>query len=229
VTPRGPYAKGRERRREILRAALEAYSEAGVRGVPLKEIATRAGVTEAGLLHHFGSKEALLSEVLHARDAATAEALGDLLDRNHVRDLARHNTTTPGLVRLFVDVVAAASSPDHPAHDGWRERYRRICALNETGFEREVAAAARPQAPPADEPAPNGPAPDEPAPNGTCADGRLDDTAWMSRILVAAMDGLQLQWLLDEVVDMAADIARLHSALVAVGARARRTPPPAEH
>lgn len=214
--PRGPYAKGRERRREILRAALDAYSEAGVRGVPLKEIATRAGVTEAGLLHHFGSKEALLSEVLHARDAATAEALGDLLDRDHVRELARHNTTTPGLVRLFVDVVAAASSPDHPAHDGWRERYRRICALNEDGFEREVAAAADPQD------ASGG----EAVPDGVCADGRLDDAAWMSRILVAAMDGLQLQWLLDGDVDMAADIARLHSALVAVGARARRTAPP---
>ena len=201
--PRGPYAKGRERRREILRVALEAYAQAGPRGVSLKEIASRAGVTEAGLLHHFGSKESLLSEVLAARDAAGAEMFGDVLDAEHLRALVRYNTTTPGLVRLFVDVVAAASRPDHPAHEVFRERYRTIRAIGEASFERQVAESAA-------------------VPDAAVPDGAFDDPAWISRVIFAAMDGLQVQWLLDDDVDMAGDLARLHAALLALGSASRR-------
>jgi len=206
--PRGPYAKGRERRREILRVALEAYAQAGPRGVSLKEIASRAGVTEAGLLHHFGSKESLLSEVLAARDAAGAEMFGDVLDAEHLRALVRYNTTTPGLVRLFVDVVAAASRPDHPAHEVFRERYRTIRAIGEASFERQLdGSAARA---------------DDAAPDAADPDGPFDDPAWISRVIFAAMDGLQVQWLLDGDVDMAGDLARLHAALLALGSASRR-------
>ena len=215
--PRGPYAKGRERRREILRVALEAYAQAGPRGVSLKEIASRAGVTEAGLLHHFGSKEALLSEVLTARDAAGAEMFGADLDADHLRALVRYNTTTPGLVRLFVDVVAAASRPDHPAHDEFRDRYRALRTTGEAAFERQLAEAALAlETEDATEDA------TDDATDDAADAAELDDPAWISRVIFAAMDGLQVQWLLDDDVDMAADVARLHAALLAVGARSRR-------
>jgi len=197
--------------------ALEAYAQAGPRGVSLREIASRAGVTEAGLLHHFGSKEALLSQVLSTRDSVAAELFGDDLDARHLRALVRHNTTTPGLVRLFVDVVAAASQPDHPAHEHFRDRYQRMQALGRTAFERQVEdlsagpeASADPEASAA-------------AAAGTSAAGeRFDDAAWISRVIFAAMDGLQVQWLLDDDVDMAEDVVRLHAALLTVAAQARR-------
>jgi AcrR family transcriptional regulator len=204
IRPRGPYAKGRQRRDEIIAAALEAYAEAGPRGAPLREIAARAGVTEAGLLHHFGSREELLTAVLQARDAAAAQAFGDTLDADHLDRLVRHNATTPGLVRLFVDLAAAASAPDHPAHGFFRERYRRVLAAGKRALDRQIDTAV----PQADD-------------RIEGLDG-LDDPAWMSRVLFAAMDGLQLQWLLDDDVDMAADVARLHAALLSVATRARR-------
>jgi AcrR family transcriptional regulator len=220
VTPprtRGPYAKGRERRREILRVALEAYAEAGPRGVPLKEIAQRAGVTEAGLLHHFGSKEALLSAVLDARDALTTETFGETFDGDGLRRLVRHNASTPGLVRLFVDVVSAASAPDHPAHEDFRARYDRVLALCRTSFDAQLDALAGSGA---DGGTRAGAGVLEGTP-GPEQDGAFDDAAWVSRMLVATMDGLQLQWLLDGEVDMADDIARLHAALLRLAAQTR--------
>jgi AcrR family transcriptional regulator len=212
VTPprtRGPYAKGRERRREILRVALEAYAEAGPRGVSLKEIAQRAGVTEAGLLHHFGSKEALLSAVLDARDAVTTETFGETFDGENLRRLVRHNATTPGLVRLFVDVVSAASSPDHPAHEEFRSRYERVLSLCTASFDAQIAAGA------------DGAAAADGVDGVDGGPDAVDDPAWISRMIVATMDGLQLQWLFDGDVDMAADIARLHAVLLHAAARAR--------
>jgi AcrR family transcriptional regulator len=174
--------------------------------VSLREIASRAGVTEAGLLHHFGTKEALLCEVLGARDAESAELFGDDLDADDLRALVHHNATAPGLVRLFVDVVAAASQADHPAHEDFRERYRRIRSLGTRAFERQIAERAG-------------------APDGTeDVDAGQDDAAWISRVIFAAMDGLQVQWLLDDRVDMADDIARLHAALITMAVQSRREP-----
>ena len=62
------------KRAEILAEAVRVFAESGYRGGSLKEIADRVGLSQAGLLHHFSSKEELLAEVIAARDARTARS-----------------------------------------------------------------------------------------------------------------------------------------------------------
>ncbi|MFD9942164.1 TetR/AcrR family transcriptional regulator [Nonomuraea sp. NPDC059023] len=190
--PRGPYAKTSAKREQILRAALEIYAEAGSRKVSVRDIAKRVGMTDTGVLHHFGSREALLTAVLEARDEISAEMYGSALtDPPAGVKMLADNVSTPGLVKLFLDVAAAAAEPEHPAHDFFAERYAR--------FRREGAAAlADPVLAPDPDPGP----------------GRID-SEWAARILIAALDGLQIQWLLEPEIDMAADLAALHRTLLA--------------
>jgi len=196
--PRGPYAKTSAKRQRILEAALAAYAEAGSRKVSVRDIAQRVGMTDTGVLHHFGSREGLLTAVLEARDAATTEAFGDSRsDPTVALKVVAGNAATPGLVKLFVDVAAAAAEPEHPAHAWFTERYadyRRSIA--------DQAAAALENGSLADDWRSAGPEP-----------SRVD-VGWVARILLAATDGLQIQWLLEPDIDMAADIATLGSVLI---------------
>ncbi|MBM7331758.1 helix-turn-helix transcriptional regulator, partial [Agrobacterium sp. S2] len=62
-----------ERRREILRAAMTTFGSKGYKNGPLTEIAEQVDMTHAGILHHFGSKDQLLLEVLKYRDSSDVE------------------------------------------------------------------------------------------------------------------------------------------------------------
>lgn len=181
--PRGPYAKGTERREQILRIALEVFTEGGYHGSSVKEIARRVGVTESTLFHYFGSKQAMLAAVLAARDERTAALLGADDPLPGLLEVARRNARTPDLVRLYATTAAEATEPGHAAHEWVRDRYAQVCA--------DIADRL------ADRLGPD------------------TDPAWAARILVAVMDGLQIQWLLDDRVDMADDIERLVALLVA--------------
>ena len=57
-----------ERREQILAAALSLIAVSGYDGVSLEDFANAAGITKAGLLHYFSSKEHLLVAVLERRD-----------------------------------------------------------------------------------------------------------------------------------------------------------------
>jgi AcrR family transcriptional regulator len=54
-------------RERILEAAAALYSAVGFRGTTTRRIAADAGVNEVTLFRHFGSKEALLREVIRLR------------------------------------------------------------------------------------------------------------------------------------------------------------------
>ncbi|MFG2291826.1 TetR/AcrR family transcriptional regulator [Streptomyces sp. NPDC048603] len=185
---RGPYAKTAAKRQMIIDAALAAYAEAGTRGASVKDIAERVGMTDAGVLHHFGSREALLTAVLEARDTALEAAYGkkEALWRP---DMIAQNAETPGLSKLFLDLAAAAAEPDHPAHGFFAERYRML-------RERFADAIA------------------EGRPPGGVPPTADPDAAWAARVLIAAVDGLQLQWLLDPSIDLTEDTVRLRDLLM---------------
>ncbi len=60
-----------EARAEILRAASEVVREVGPAGLRIQEVARRAGMGHSTLLHHFGSRDALL-KALTTRSLHTA-------------------------------------------------------------------------------------------------------------------------------------------------------------
>jgi AcrR family transcriptional regulator len=181
------YAPGRAKRREILDAATALYGEVGYRSASLREIATRSNLSHPGLLHYFPTKEALLLAVLEHRDAADSQWLpaAGVEGLNRLRrqaGLVALNATRPSIVELYAVLSAEATSTDHPAHMYFVRRYADLVAELQRAYGlAQAAGQLRPEV--------------EPAAAG--------------RQLVAVMDGLQVQWLLDEAIDMAA-LVRAH-------------------
>ncbi|MBK8594243.1 MAG: TetR/AcrR family transcriptional regulator [Holophagales bacterium] len=64
-----------ETRREILRAAGEAFAESGFVGATTRAVAARAAVNVATLHYHFGSKEGLYRAVLENASRGTMPAV----------------------------------------------------------------------------------------------------------------------------------------------------------
>ncbi|MDP4507360.1 TetR/AcrR family transcriptional regulator [Nonomuraea turcica] len=175
--------RGEERRDRILAAALLEFAENGYRGASLARIAERVELSQAGLLHHFKSKERLLVAVLDYRDELDQRKV-DLASAGGIDALralvgvVEHNARAPGLVQLFSVISGEAVTPDHPGHEWARRRYRRLRA--------DMAAALR-----------------RGVERGEFR-ADLDAEAHADR-LIAMMDGLQTQWLIDpDRVDMAA-------------------------
>ncbi|KWX24426.1 MULTISPECIES: TetR/AcrR family transcriptional regulator [Mycolicibacterium] len=111
-------AKGEDRRQRILSVAERLLARNGWRNTSLAQIAKEAGVTPAGLLHHFESKEQLLNAVLDARDDdddAHADRSGDLADE--IKRVAERFVRAPELVGTFTVLLVENIQPDAPLHD----------------------------------------------------------------------------------------------------------------
>ncbi|RKN40530.1 TetR/AcrR family transcriptional regulator [Streptomyces hoynatensis] len=172
---------------------METFASRGYHNASLAEIAERAGLTQAGVLHYFRSKSGLLTGVLALRDASDLEQPGPgrpqgLAFLRHLVDTVRRNVEREGIVRLYTVLAAESVTEGHPAQDWFRDRYSGLRSLL-------VAALA------------------EARELGQVRPG-LDLDA-VAAALVAVMDGLQVQWLLDpEAVDMAAATDQLIGALL---------------
>jgi AcrR family transcriptional regulator len=111
-------AKGEDRRQRILSVAERLLARNGWRNTSLAQIAKEAGVTSAGLLHHFESKEHLLNAVLDARDSDDdehADRSGDLADE--IKRVAERFVRAPELVGTFTVLLVENIQPDAPLHD----------------------------------------------------------------------------------------------------------------
>ncbi len=118
-------AKGEDRRQRILAVAQRLLARNGGRGTTLGQIAQEAGVSPAGLLHHFESKEQLLHAVLDARDAhdlANADLGGDIIDQ--LAAVTERYRRAPELVGMFTVLQAENLDPEAPLHDRFMARYR---------------------------------------------------------------------------------------------------------
>jgi AcrR family transcriptional regulator len=137
---RGAYAKTAERRRTILATALEVFAESGFRGASIREIANRVGMTDTGVLHHFGGKTRLLLEVVKQKEDEDGGTLRDPF----LRDLVARNGTRRGTVRLFTTLSAEATDPEHPAHDHFVDRYAAVRQHTTERIAKESAAGRIP-------------------------------------------------------------------------------------
>jgi AcrR family transcriptional regulator len=183
------YAKGRAKRREIIDQAMAMFGEVGYRGASLREIAARCGISHPGLLHHFPTKESLLLAVLDHRDQVDLEWLDtDSADGvttlRHLVELTALNTTRRGIVELYAVLSAEATSADHPAHAYFQQRYRRAVDTAVTAYVRA---------------------------RDTGALRAGIDPERAGRQLIALMDGLQIQWLLDDGATDMAGVLRAHA------------------
>jgi AcrR family transcriptional regulator len=160
--------RGEERRAEIVLAALEVIAERGYRGASMAAVAERVGLTQQGLLHYFPTKDALLVAVLEERDRW--DALPDSTLRLDLLDsLVEYNAMRPGIVQTFSALLGESVTEGHPAREFFTQRYGRV-----RGAMAEVLRAEY------GDRLPSGLTPERAAP-----------------LLVAVMDGLQYQWLLD--------------------------------
>jgi AcrR family transcriptional regulator len=165
----------REKREQILKAAVEIFGNKGSTNGTLADVAEQVGITHAGVLHHFGSKQKLLLEVLAYRDQADVQNLAEKHIPGgpelflHLVRTAIANERRPGIVQAYTVLSSESVTDNHPGREYFEERY--------TTLRREVTEAFR----------------------ELCAQEGVtepDTIATAAASILAVMDGLQLQWLL---------------------------------
>ncbi|MFJ7773036.1 TetR/AcrR family transcriptional regulator [Streptomyces sp. NPDC097107] len=192
---RGPYARTRERRATIAQAALALVVEHGHRSVTTLGVAKRAGMSEAGLLYHFPSKEALLVAALTLFDEQEMSLLSPGESVAAAPALAVVGVRRTNIVHLYASLLGEAGNPEHPAHDYFKEHWRLsrarlaqdISLLQETG---EVGSAVDPEQ--------------------------------AAALIIAAWDGLQNHWLVDPSFDIGARLGAFIDAVLLRSPRGRR-------
>lgn len=192
MAKRGTYAKTAARREEILGTALSIIAENGYSKATLKEVAEAVGLSQMGVLHHFGSKEELFVAVLQRRDARSLnnQSFEDIITpaaiSNFMRDqdmhvddafrqVTRENSATPGLIQLFTRLLAEATESDHSAHDYFQQRIELLKKFIRGAVEDEKAH------------------------------GYIDKDVDADKVAVsfiALMDGLQTLWLYNPEINM---------------------------
>ncbi|CAJ1499593.1 TetR/AcrR family transcriptional regulator [[Mycobacterium] burgundiense] len=180
MTSARPYAtllaKGEDRKLRILAAAQRLLTQSGWRHTSLAQIAREAGVSAAGLLHHFESKEQLLHAVVDARDAdddSHADRSGDLLEQ--IARAGDRVDRAPELVGTYSVLLVENLMPDAPLHD-------RLLARQQAAVEIVAGLIRRGQA---------------------SGKYRSDiDPALKAVQIVSLVNGLEISWLLDPSIPL---------------------------
>ncbi|TWH24070.1 TetR family transcriptional regulator [Rhodococcus rhodochrous J45] len=171
-------ARGEDRRELILSVAQRFLARNGWRSTSLAQIAREAGLTPAGLLHHFESKDQLLHAVLDARDNddnARVDRTGDLVEQ--LRKLPKRFEESPELVGMYAVLLIENLEPDAPLHDRLLGRYQAALDAVEAGIRRGQHAGRY----------------------------RTDvDPAVKAVEIVAFLNGMETSWLLDRSLPLTA-------------------------
>ena len=174
------------RRQQILQSAIALFARQGVDRASLRTVGEAIGVSHAALRHYFSSRDELLVEVYRTHEALT---VGDASPADEsavgvIIEAAERNRSIPGLVELYATLTTDALQEGHAVtREFVRDRFQ---ALRET-------LAARIE-------------------SGQRA-GRIAadiDPLDAAALVIAASDGLQIQWLLDPG---AVDVSRSLSIL----------------
>lgn len=175
------YANGVRRRAELVDAAMRVFGTQGYQGLSLRQLAEAMGTSHTMILHHFGSKERLLEAVLVRREEMENpwrdRMVADMGALEAAVEVMRHNATIPGIIRLDTTLQTEAIDPEHPAHDYIQQLDRRFLGAVRSGLEAEREA-------------------------GRLREGL--DLDLVAQQMVSLVHGVQITWLHDPDVDMAA-------------------------
>lgn len=186
---RRSYAKGIARRRQIIQNAIAEFAQRGVDGTSLRTLSEAIGVSHATLQHYFASRDELLIEVYRAHEEGAVTAAGAAGGAVEViAASAERNRSIPGLVRLYATLSTDALQESHPASTEFvSARFRE---LREDLADRIRSAQKS---------------------GAIAADMDAVDAA---ALVIAASDGLQVQWLLaPDAVDVRRSLELLERLL----------------
>jgi AcrR family transcriptional regulator len=180
------YPKGVRRRQQILDSAIALFAPRGVDRTSLRTIGEAIGVSHTALRHYFASRDELLVETYRTHEARAAGDAHTMSESavGQIIEAAERNRSIPGLVELYATLTTDALQEQHAVT---REFIR-----GRFGSLRELLAArieAGQQA------------------GRIAADINPVDSA---ALVIAASDGLQVQWLLDpDAVDVGRSLSLL--------------------
>ena len=129
VRPEGQATHPRPAGGEILAAATRVFGSKGYHQGSLVDVAAQVGITHAGVLHHFGSKDKLLWEVLEYRDRVDVQHLegkhipGGIDLFRHLVITARLNADRRGIVQAYAVLTGESVTDGHPASTWVADRF----------------------------------------------------------------------------------------------------------
>jgi AcrR family transcriptional regulator len=190
---RRSYPKGVRRRQQILDSVIALLAQRGVDRASLRTVGEAIGVSHTALRHYFSSRDELLVEAYRAHEARAA---GDGPPAGSsavsvIIEAAERNRSIPGLVELYATLSTDALQEQHGlTREFVRARFRSLRAtLAERIAEEQRARAGE---------------------TGSAGIDPMDAAA----LVIAASDGLQIQWLLDpDAVDVGRSLAILDRLL----------------
>jgi AcrR family transcriptional regulator len=182
------------RRQQILDGAIAQFARRGLDRTSLRTIGEAIGVSHAALRHYFSSRDELLVEVYRAHEARAAGDASPAASPAResavamIIEAAERNRSIPGLVELYAALTTDALQEQHAvSREFVRERFRSL---------REVLAAR--------------------IESGQRAGRIAADISPLdaAALVIAASDGLQVQWLLDPgAVDVSLSLSILERLL----------------
>jgi AcrR family transcriptional regulator len=185
---RRSYRKGPERRAQIIARAIELFAAQGV-GASLRAIGDSIGVSHAALRYYFATRDDLLLEVYRAHEAGGAAKPEEEPAVAVMEQSAERNRAIPGLVELYATLTTDALQAR--AHPRTREFVQARFTQVRADLAERIRAGQRSGA--------------------VAADIDAEDAA---SLVIAASDGLQLQWLLDpDAVDVRRSLTLLERLL----------------
>jgi AcrR family transcriptional regulator len=183
---RRSYPKGVRRRQQILDSAIALLAQRGVDRASLRTVGEAIGVSHTALRHYFSSRDELLVEAYRMHEARAAEDAPATDDSavGLIMEAAERNRSIPGLAELYATLTTDALQEQHAVT-------REFVSGRFRSLREELAARIE---------------------SGQRA-GRIAagiDPLDAAALVIAASDGLQIQWLLDpDAVDVGRSLSLL--------------------
>jgi AcrR family transcriptional regulator len=184
------YPKGMRRRQQILESAIALFAQRGVGSASMRTMGDAIGVSHTALRHYFSTRDELLVEVYRTHEALTYDESSSAGKSavGVILEAADRNRSIPGLVELYATLTTDALQERHGVTRQFvRDRFRSLRATLSAWIESGQRA------------------------------GRISadiDPVDAAALVIAASDGLQIQWLLDPaVVDVGRSLSLLERLL----------------